>query len=124
MYLCGPSPIDAELEGLCREHGALEMISNDECEARIRSNTAEITASGCFHAPTVYRYPWSQSLGLQQFIGFLATGNGYLRLEPEKREELHERLASLFGRNHDTITMSYLCVLYLAQRLTCHTLAL
>ncbi|HEX3045901.1 MAG TPA: methyltransferase domain-containing protein [Bacillota bacterium] len=116
MYLLGPSPLDAELAELCREYRILELLTADQCESRIQSNIQQIVESASFHTPIIYRYPWRQNYNSEQFIRFLMTGNGYLGLESKKREEINHRITALFQRNQDTMTMSYLCALYLAQK--------
>jgi SAM-dependent methyltransferase len=120
MYLTNSQPIDDEILGLSTKYGEVPVIpvsTNEECEKLIVSRADEIRASGYFKAPAVYRFPWSMNYTAEEYIGFIRTGNGYLSLSTEDKENLERDVAELISRNGGTITRPYLCVLYLAQRL-------
>lgn len=74
------------LSEICREYKVLYLLSAEEYETQIQNNATEIKASGYFESPTIYNYPWSQSYTLDQFLGFLMTGNGYLALSQRKEQ--------------------------------------
>ncbi len=45
------------------------------------------------------------------------TGNGYLGLETAEKLELNNKLRDLFEKSRNTLTMAYLCVLYLSKKI-------
>ncbi len=116
MYLRGPEPADEELAGICKHYNVLFLNSSDELEDRIGSISREITDSGCFSSPDIFRYPWSKSYDADSFIGFLKTGNGYIGLSSSEKQELNEKISSIAAKNGGTLTQKFICVLFLAKR--------
>ena len=112
LYLTYNEPIDVELN----ETGMFLLQSEASCEERIKSHVEEIKCSGCFEEATVYRFPWSQRYTVDEYIGFMKTGNTYLSSSENDRQVAEAKVREIINRYGGFIVRQYLCVLFLAQK--------
>ncbi len=116
MYLNDLSDVGRHLRDVCKGYGVLLLNTKEEIEKRIKTIVQEIEDSSVFNIPNVYQFPWSVDHNVEEFICFLKTGNGYLGLEEDRREELNNQLEQIFHKAGGMITRKFICVLFMAQK--------
>ena len=116
FYLSSGEEVDVELQDLFKEYPVAYLDSKESLENRINQNIDEIKGIGLFKNIEVIRYPWSQVYSIEDYIGFLKTGNGYLILNNEKKEIVEDKVREIMGRHGGNITKFYECTLFLAQK--------
>ena len=113
LYLTHNEPVDVELA----DTGMLLLQSEESCEERIKSHIEEIRSSSCFAEPMVYKFPWCQRYTVEEYIGFMKTGNQYLAASESEKQAAEVKVTDIINRNGGFIVRHYLCVLFLAQKL-------
>lgn len=117
MYLITDKQQDKELLELSGKYGGFaDFVSEQEAESRIRSIVQKIEDSGLFQSPTVHRCLWKQEYTADEYYGFALTGNRFLQLPEEVKENARREIEELANRYGGKIVRPYLCVLYLAQK--------
>lgn len=117
-YLSNSKPVDSELAELSARYGGLFPLSTpQENEDWVKRNVEEIRSSGCFEEPAVYRFPWTGRYNAEQYIGFIRTGNGYLRLSSEERLSVDEEVCGIINKHGGFLDRPYVCILFLARKI-------
>lgn len=117
MYIVNSNKPDNELLALSNEYdGLCDFLNEKQCEDRINSISADIISSGLFHNPEVFRVYWEQEYSSEEYIGFLKTGNGYLRQSEQIKKEINYKTETLIKSNDGKIKRRFLCVLYLTKK--------
>lgn len=117
MYITYDNPLDRDLLALSNKYsGFADFLSENECEARIRSITSEIENSGLFSRPKVFRHLWRQTYTADQYFGFALTGNRFVQKSDAEKEAARRDIAALCQKYNGSIDRPYLCVLYVAQK--------
>lgn len=116
MYLGGSDVIDKELISICNHYRVLPFQDRNEIEQRIHRVSAEISDCGHFQSPSIYRFPWSQQYDIENFIGFLKTGNGFLALSESDQSYLEKELIKIISKNGGYITLTFISTLFLSQK--------
>ncbi|MEA4961057.1 class I SAM-dependent methyltransferase [Lutispora sp.] len=116
-YINDESPISNELAEICKEYGVLYMLKYKELLEASQREKAEIEESSYFKNIRFLEYPWQQEQTLEDFINFLNTGNGYIGMKEERKNELKEKLSNMFAKNEDKITRNFNCILYIFQNI-------
>lgn len=101
---------------LCKEKHLVPFQSVADIEEKINEISDEISGSGYFGKPAVYRFPWTQTYDAQQFVGFLKTGNSWLGLPQSEQDRLVSEVTRILSDNGGSITMTYICTLFLSQK--------
>lgn len=114
-YINDGSQISNELTEICKEYGVLYMLEYKELIEASKREIAEIEASGYFKNIKFLEYTWQQEQTLEDFINFLSTGNGYIGMKEERKNELKVKLSNVFIKNGDKITRYFNCILYIFQ---------
>lgn len=85
-------------------------------EALFQQGT-DVLAGEIFSAPDVRLYTWSVSYSTSEALGLLATYSRFLVLEPSRRTEVLERLATIIDSDYaGKLTRHYVTVLAMAAR--------
>lgn len=114
-YINDGSVISNELTKICKEYGVLYMLEHEELIESSQREIEEIKESGYFKSIKFMEYPWEQEQTLGEFLNFLSTGNGYIGMEEERKNELKVKLNKLFAKDGDKITRYFNCILYIFQ---------
>ncbi|OMF29455.1 class I SAM-dependent methyltransferase [Paenibacillus sp. FSL H8-0259] len=117
FYLQGDSEMEQEIAEVCAEYEVFWFNKRDVIEQRVERTVAELSGSGNFRAPEVYRYPWDSRDDADSFINFLRTCNGFIGLKEAEQIELSARLHKLIGRNGGTLQRNFICTLFIAEAL-------
>ncbi len=119
MYITYPNDTDRELTELSARYGGFaDFLSEAECEARIDAITREIEQSGLFSSPEVYRRLWKIDYTADDYYGFVMTGNRFVQKSCEEKEQARNDISRLAQRHGGIIERPYLCVMYLASKLS------
>lgn len=116
FYLCGDSKLDKEVAELCNQYHAFTISSKEEIDRRINSTSAEISNSGYFEAPSIYKFPWSHKEDVDSFIGFLNTTSSFLVLSKSEQNKFIAELRLLFSNNGGVVCRYYICCLFISSR--------
>jgi len=116
FYLSKGQALEEEMQHLFKKYPLAYLDSQESLEVRIQRNAEEIESSGYFKNLEVIRYPWSEVCSLEDYIGFLKTGNGYLTLGESDRRTAEDRVREIVQKHGGSITRRYECTLFLAQR--------
>lgn len=118
MYITYDNDLDNELLAISDTYGGFaDFLSEEACEKRIASVTAEIEGSGLFLKPKVIRSPWKQKYTADEYYGFALTGNRFLQKSEIEKQMAHHELIKLADKHNGFIERPYLCVLYLAEKM-------
>ncbi|AIQ55673.1 class I SAM-dependent methyltransferase [Paenibacillus borealis] len=117
FYLQGDSEIEQEIAKACAEYEVFWFNKRDVIEQRVERTVAELSGSGNFRVPEVYRYPWDSRDDAVSFINFLRTCNGFIGLKEAEQTALSIRLHKLIGRNGGTLQRNYICTLFIVEAL-------
>lgn len=116
MYLYDDSEESRELLELSRKYGGFaDFINEKQAEQRIEIISNEIEDSGFFNRPTIYKCFWKEEYTADEYYGFVLTGNRFLQLPDDVKENAHKDLIKYANRFNGKIVRPYLCVLYFAQ---------
>lgn len=110
-YLSNEEPIDKELQELLDEYPIMYIADDESITNRINSVVDEIRNSGYFQEAEVLKYPWIQRYSIEEYIGFVRTGNGYLSLGSEEKSIVEKRIRDILTRHGGYIDRPYLCVI-------------
>lgn len=117
MYITYDNEADNDLLKLSKKYGGFaDFVSKEQCENRIRSIVKGIEDSGLFEAPLIYKQFWKQEYTAEEYYGFVLTGNRFLQLPEEVKENARAEIRDHANKFDRKIVRSYLCVLYLARR--------
>ncbi|NCB04057.1 MAG: class I SAM-dependent methyltransferase [Clostridia bacterium] len=118
MYITYDNVIDNELLEISNKYGGFaDFLSEKECEIRINSIVTGIENSKLFSSPKVFRKLWRQAYTADEFFGFALTGNRFIQKSEEEKQFAYRELVSLADNHNGIIERTYLCVLYLSQKL-------
>lgn len=118
MYITYDNEIDNELVKLSNKYGGFaDFLSECDCEKRISSIVSQIENSNLFLSPQVYRSLWKQTYSVDEYFGFILTGNRFVQKTEEEKERAYREIVKLADKNNGVIERPYLCVLYLAQKI-------
>jgi cyclopropane fatty-acyl-phospholipid synthase-like methyltransferase len=117
MYLDEGGFVYKELVSICKQYGVVPFQSLEDIESRIEQVKSELSTNGYFEAPSIARFPWSQLYNVEQFIGFLRTGNGYLALAEIDRANLNHAVAGALSKSGEQVAMKFICTLFLTRKL-------
>lgn len=116
MYLYDESEESRELIELSRKYGGIaDFVNIRQAEERIENISSEIENSGLFYRPIVYKHFWKMEYTADEYYGFALTGNHFLQLPKEIKENAHKDLIKHANKFGGKIVRPYLCVLYLAK---------
>jgi SAM-dependent methyltransferase len=115
-YTSNEGQVDKELKQLIDQYPIMYIASRDNIKDRINNTVSEIQRSGYFKKPLVLKYPWTQKYNIEEYIGFIKTGNGYLSLGTKEREIVEGRVKEIIDKNGGTIVRPYTCICYLADK--------
>lgn len=116
MYLYDDSEESRELLELSKKYGGFaDFINEKQVEQRIEDISNKIEDSGLFNSPTVYKHFWEKEYTADEYYGFILTGNHFLQLSDDIKENAHKDLIKYANKFNGKIDRQYLCVLYLAQ---------
>lgn len=116
MYSSESDSIHKEYISLCKEYRILPFQDMDEIELRINNVSAEISGSGYFEEPSIYRFPWKQQYNIEGFVGLIKTGNGFLALSESEQDDIVMELTNIISKNGGYITLNYICTLFLSAK--------
>lgn len=117
MYITYDTPLDNELLEISNKYGGFaDFLSEKECENRIKSIAGGIEGSKLFSPPIIYRKLWRQAYTVDEFFGFVMTGNRFIQKSEEEKQLAYGELLSLGNKYNGIIERPYLCVLYLSQK--------
>lgn len=117
MYLISDQKADNELLKLSQKYGGFaDFVNEEQCENRIQSIVNSIQESGLFETPFVYKHLWEQEYTAEEYYGFVLTGNRFLQLSDEVKNNAHEEIKEHAKKFGGKIIRPYLCVLYIAQK--------
>ena len=116
MYPYPEQPIFLELQQVYQSCVPELSDRPSSCEALIEQREREIRESGLFCSVKTYRFPWSITYSIQEYLGLLNTYSDHLRLSEEKREQLYTGIAEVIQKYGGYIEKPYLAVLYVAQK--------
>lgn len=115
MYLCNDSEEDQELLHLSRKYGGFaDFVQREKVPDRIEKISDDIENSGFFSRPKVFRSYWEKRYTAEEYYGFVQTGNRFLQLPQQEKENAYRDLLR-YEERYQWITRPYLTVLYLAQ---------
>jgi len=118
-YMESTNQVDKELLELADKYGSIPLfylMSDDNSEKRIAFNINSIESSDYFKNVAIHKYPWEQTYTAEEYLGFLKTGNGYLSLNENERAYVEKEVIDIINRHGGTLTRTYICVLYLANK--------
>lgn len=116
LYLYDERQEHQELLELSRKYGGFaDFISVSEVQRRIATDSMNIEQSCLFEKPTVIHIPWEKKYTLDEYFGFVQTGNRFIQLSEEKKESAYQELRLHFEKYGGTIVRPYLAVLYLSK---------
>lgn len=116
MYLYDDREEHMELIRLSKKYGGFaDFVTEEEAKIRIQQRTAEIEKSSYFEKPLVLKFHWEQSYTLEEYYGFVQTGNRFLQLTQQEKENAKKDLQEYFQKFH-TMVRPYLTVLYLSKK--------
>ncbi|WMJ87448.1 class I SAM-dependent methyltransferase [Anaerocolumna sp. MB42-C2] len=117
MYITYDNEADKNLLKLSKKYGGFaDFVSEEESVNRIQSIVKGIEDSGLFETPAVYKHLWVQEYTAEEYYGFVLTGNRFLQLPDEVKEEAHAEIMEHANKFNGRIIRPYLCVLYLAAK--------
>ena len=118
MYLYDGSKEQQELVALSNRFGGFaDFVSEKEVENRKRRIVKEIEASGLFQVEKGVEVHWTHEYSVEEYCGFLQTGNHFLGLSEETKQEAFQEVETLAMKYGGKIRRPYLTVLYLAKRI-------
>lgn len=116
MYLYYDNEEDRELLKLSEKYrGFADFVEEKQAKERIERISADMETSGLFNRPAVYRHFWKKEYTAAEYYGFVQTGNRFLQLPNEMKENARKDLAEHARKFNGKLLRPYLCVLYLAQ---------
>ncbi len=117
MYITYDNAADNELLKISKKYGGFaDFVSEEQSKIRIHSIVKAIEDSGLFEAPTVYKHIWIQEYTAEEYYGFMLTGNRFLQLPEEVKQNAHAEIVEHASKFDGKIIRPYLCVLYLAKK--------
>lgn len=117
MYITYDNELDNELLEISKKYGGFaDFLSVDGCEKRIETIVAGIKSSGYFNNPEVYRVEWSHKYTVDEYFGFVNTGNSFVQKSEEEKSNAYNDIKKLADKHGGFIERPYLCVLYLATK--------
>lgn len=118
MYLYNESEEQQGLVALSNRYGGFaDFVSEKEVENRKRRIVEEIEVSGLFQVEKVVEVHWTHEYSVEEYCGFLQTGNHFLGLSEETKQEAYQEVETLAMKYGGKIRRPYLTVLYLAKRI-------
>jgi SAM-dependent methyltransferase len=115
-YPLGKEETHRELAILFEEFNIMLLSSDEEIEARAKTEADQLASSNYFKKFSIHRFPWMQQYKTDEFIGYLKTGNDYLRLNLEDRLKFIRKVQGIFDNNEGLVNWPFLCVLFLAEK--------
>ena len=117
MYITYDDEADNDLLELSKKYGGFaDFVSEEQYENRIQSIVKNIENSGLFQTPSVYKHLWIQEYTAEEYYGFVLTGNRFIQLPEEVKENAHTEIIEHANKFNGKIVRPYLCVLYLANK--------
>ncbi|WBW95076.1 class I SAM-dependent methyltransferase [Oceanirhabdus sp. W0125-5] len=115
VYISNDTKLDSELMELSDFYGGLfALYSKEEAEALMNNRGEKIRESNLFSNIKMIKSYWEKVYSLDEYIGFIKTSNGYLRLNVTDRIKVEEDVKRIIMNHGGTVVRPYITSLYLA----------
>jgi len=106
-----------ELFDIVYKYGPVSCMPRDKYEKRMETIASGIAESGRFRTPEIIHCHWEKSYSVDEYCGYLLTGNVFLQKPDEEKQQCYEGIKMLAAKNGGIIRCSYVCELYLARKM-------
>jgi ubiquinone/menaquinone biosynthesis C-methylase UbiE len=111
------TPFDSELFKIIEKYDAFTSTASEaNYQKRMETICLEIAESGYFSAPSVVKSPWSRTYTVDEYYGYLLTGQFFVQQPPDVKRSCYEELTQLAAK-YGGISRRFICYLYVSQKL-------
>lgn len=117
VYISNDTKLDSELMELSEFYGGLfSLCSKEDGEVLMNNRAERIKESNLFCNVKLIKSYWEQEYSPEEYIGFIKTSNGYLRLNETERLNVEKDVKKLIINHGGSIVRPYITSLYLANK--------
>jgi len=110
---------DNALHILMEKHNAFTSDCTEETyNKRMADISNGIIGSGFFAAPEIVQSHWSKNYTVDEYYGYVSTGNVFVQNRDEEKQAFYIALSELAAKYSGVIERHYICELYLARKMT------
>ena len=110
---------DKELHKLMEDHNAFTSDTTEEnYNKRMVEISGGISESGFFTKPEIIQSLWEKSYTVDEYYGYVSTGNVFVQNSEEVKRTFHVALKEFAAKHNGIIQRNYLCELYLAKKIS------
>lgn len=117
MYITFDNEVDNSLLALSKKYGGFaDFLSEKACKTRINDICSEIEQSGYFEKPVVKTVLWEQKYTVDEYFGFVMTGNKFIQKEEDEQKRAYNEIKILCEKHGGYIVRPYLSALYVSRK--------
>jgi len=117
VYISNDTKLDSELKEVSNFYGGLfSLYSKEEGEVLMNTRAERIIESNLFSNVKLLKSYWEKEYSLDEYIGFIKTSNGYLRLNATERLNVEKDVKKLIINHGGSVVRPYITSLYLSNK--------